>query len=622
MIQIITRKFPAPGPATIRVRDERYKTGWTNAPVPEIERRDKDLRLVTTTHPMFSLAVDCLKDTDTERPSAQQICHRLSALKETPQYRQSREAGEVGELEKDGDLQERDQLIEQLQKENKEKEGENQSLRDELQQKEGERQKLSRRLDLTNVQIQQTLERRRQVEDQLQSEIHELRESRTHLLQEKEQEKDQFLNELKKKDALIRQLQQSQQSASHTCHVSGPGLQSATANHPTHVMVEVTETSGKPSTQQQNVTAKLEIVSKATTTSPAGSQPIACDVVATTSTPQGTTSKGWWPWSRKTPVVGGEETSPTTSPSLYEVSYTAVSRGQHELHVTLNDKEINGSPFIITVYPDPTQLDHPVRVVTGVKKPYGVASNSREEVIVSESFGDQISIFDIRGQRIRTFGSRGNGPEQMVSPNGIAIDDVDNIYVSSQDKLQKFTSSGELIKCVGQNGSKEGEFVTPRGVTLHDNQIYVCDSDNHRIQVFDLDLNFIQSIGSHGKGKGQLNSPFDIKFDSTGNMYIADYWNNRVQVLDSTGHFIRLFGQEEEGRLARPASVLIADQYVYVSDIMYQCILVYTSSGQFVTSFGGRGQKKGQLSNPFSITSCTDGYIYVSDSDNNRVQIF
>ena len=95
-----------------------------------------------------------------------------------------------------------------------------------------------------------------------------------------------------------------------------------------------------------------------------------------------------------------------------------------------------------------------------------------------------------------------------------------------------------------------------------------------------------------------------------------------MQVLDSSGHFIRLFGIEGEGKLEGPASVFIADQYVYVSDIVQDCIVVYTSSGQFVTSFGGYGQKEGQLSAPFYITSCNDGYIYISDHWNNRVQIF
>ena len=271
----------------------------------------------------------------------------------------------------------------------------------------------------------------------------------------------------------------------------------------------------------------------------------------------------------------------------------------------------------MTVYPDPTQLGHPVRVVTGLNEPYGIAFNSRGEMIISEFIG-QISIFDIRGQKSRTFGSHGDSPEQMIHPAGIAIDDADNIYVSSCHKLQKFTSSGELIKCVGQKGSKEGEFNDPRGVTLYDTQVYVCDCYNHCIQVFDLDLNFIQSIGSYGKGR-----PLDVKFDSAGNMYVAEYNNKRVQVMDINGRFIRTlnFGQEENGKLSGPSALHIIDKYVYVSDWSGHCIVVYETSGQFVTSFGRCGHEEGEFCFPVCITSCADGFIHVCDSGNNRVQI-
>ena len=57
--------------------------------------------------------------------------------------------------------------------------------------------------------------------------------------------------------------------------------------------------------------------------------------------------------------------------------------------------------------------------------------------------------------------------------------------------------------------------------------------------MFDLDLNFVRSIGSCGKGRGEFNAPFDVKFDTAGNMYVAEFNNSRVQVLDSSGHFIR-----------------------------------------------------------------------------------
>ena len=276
----------------------------------------------------------------------------------------------------------------------------------------------------------------------------------------------------------------------------------------------------------------------------------------------------------------------------------------------------------MTVYPDPTQLGRPVRVVTGLNKPYGIDFNSRGEMIISEWGGNQISVFDTRGQKIRTFGSYGNSPEQMIHPKGIAIDDADNIYVSSEHKLQKFTSSGEPIKCVSQRGSKKGEFNDPRGVTLYDNQVYVCDSYNHRIQVFDLDLNFIRSVGSHGKGRGEFNDPHDVKFDSAGNMYVAEYSNERVQVMDINGRFIRAFGEGGKGKLSGPLALHIIDNFVYVSDWSGNCIVVYETSGQSVTSFGRRGHEEGEFDRPFCITSCADGFIHVCDFCNNRVQIF
>ena len=307
------------------------------------------------------------------------------------------------------------------------------------------------------------------------------------------------------------------------------------------------------------------------------------------------------------------------TPSRYEVTCTPVSRGRHKLHVQVNDKEINGSPFTVTVYPDPKQLRHPVRTVTDLVAPYGIAFNNREEMIVSEFHVHRLSILDTRGQKIRTFGSRGDSPHQMIYPKGIATDDSGNIYVSSVHKLQKFTSTGELIKCVGRRGGKEGEFNDPRGLTLRDNLVYVCDRNNNRIQVFDLDLNFVRSIGSCGSGRDEFDAPHDVKFDTAGNMYVAKWGNGRVQVMDSSGRFIREFGR---GKLSQPSGLLIADKYVYVSDVRGDCIVVYETSGQYVTSFGRPGRNDGEFSCPVCITPCVDGFIHVCDHGNNRVQIF
>ena len=643
MLQIMTRKYPLPGRAMNRIRDARSLTGWRIDPVPELYRRHNHVCLVAETHPMLCLAKDCLKDTDTERSSGQQICRRLSALKEAPQYARSlegrggeREGGErVGKGgreggEREGEAQEREELIRRLREENqtwerevrekerevREKEREVENIRDEVRVKEGENDTLrgvvGEREREVSVKEREVSEKEREVEH-LQGEVRvKERDNETlrGVVQEREGEVRMKNEEIQHLRMLLQDKDQTipQRQQTHTCLVSGPGLQSATANHPTRVVVELSDSSGRPCSLKQNVTAELVLQSTSSQATP--------------------TNVSWWPWTKKTPSPSPALPPPLNatvaviSPSRYEVSYTAVRRGPHKLHVRVNGSKINGSPFTVTVYPDPTQLGSPVRVVKDLKRPYGIVFNSRGEMIVSECGGHQVSVFDVGGRRIWTFGSRGDRPEQMEYPKGIAIDDTDNIYVSSQSKLQKFTSSGELIKCIGRRGSKEGEFEYPRGVTIHSNQVYVCDRDNHHIQVFDLDLNFIRSIGSRDSGRGEFDRPLDVAFDTTGNMYVVEFGNNRVQVMDSSGQFIRMFGQEGEGKLRGSIALHIADKYVYVSDYNNDCIVVYETSGQYVTSFGRYGEGEGEFCAPCCITSCVSGCIYVCDCVNNRVQVF
>ena len=263
---------------------------------------------------------------------------------------------------------------------------------------------------------------------------------------------------------------------------------------------------------QQNVTAELDLISEASTPTLSSEIP------------------------NKTHINADITYIP---PSQYKVVYKAENRGLHNLHIFVNNRESIGSPFVITVYPYPTQLGHPVRVVTGLNRPYGIAVNSRGEMIVSECKGHQISIFNSRGEKV-TFGSYGDSREQMIEPAGIAVDEEDKIYVSNLHKLQKFTRSGELIECVGQEGSGDDAFNDPRGVTIYNNKVYVCDHKNKRIQVFNLGLKCIRSIKSGGKGNCEFKAPYDVKLDAAGSggdiIYIAEYNNERVQVMDSNEH--------------------------------------------------------------------------------------
>ena len=95
-VQIITRQFPDPSVRfrTIDITDPRIPSGTVDVPVPEIERRRSHIDLVDPAHPLLPVVFHCLKDRDRERPSAQELCNRLAALKDTPQYGESVQQGQ------------------------------------------------------------------------------------------------------------------------------------------------------------------------------------------------------------------------------------------------------------------------------------------------------------------------------------------------------------------------------------------------------------------------------------------------------------------------------------------------------------------------------------------------
>jgi len=90
-IQILTRQFPEPSQrfTTMEIDDPQFPTGQIKVPVPEVKRRQTHIDLVSPAHPLLPAALDCLKNRERERPSAQELCHHLAALKEAPQYGQS-----------------------------------------------------------------------------------------------------------------------------------------------------------------------------------------------------------------------------------------------------------------------------------------------------------------------------------------------------------------------------------------------------------------------------------------------------------------------------------------------------------------------------------------------------
>ena len=315
----------------------------------------------------------------------------------------------------------------------------------------------------------------------------------------------------------------------------------------------------------------------------------------------------------------------TEASGQYEISYQATSRGSHQLHIKVEGEHIKGSPFPVTVKLPVQKLGTPIKIISGLKEPWGVAVNQREEIIVAECGGHCVSIFSPTGEKLRSFGSQGSGHGQLNKPCGVAVDDDGNILVADpgNSRIQKFTSAGKFIKAVGKQGNKHLEFSNPLGIAIHQ-KVYVSEALNHRIQILNPDLTFSSSFGSEGSDSGQFLFPWDVACDSTGKVYVADGNNSRIQVFTAEGQFLMKFGKKGSGNgeLYWPSSISIdSEDVVYVTEYNNHRVSVFTCEGEFLTSFGTKGSGPGQFDHPRGVAVDKNGVVYVSDQDNHRLQL-
>ena len=114
-------------------------------------------------------------------------------------------------------------------------------------------------------------------------------------------------------------------------------------------------------------------------------------------------------------------------------------------------------------------------------------------------------------------------------------------------------------------------------------------------------------------------------FDEHGNLYVSTSGENPcIQVFSSDCKYLRSFTSDEKGvnRLKCPAGVCVAGQHLYVVDFKNHNVSVFTTKGEYVTSFGQEGSNEGDLNGPWGICVDKDGFVYVGDSNNGRIQIF
>ena len=214
------------------------------------------------------------------------------------------------------------------------------------------------------------------------------------------------------------------------------------------------------------------------------------------------------------------------------------------------------------------------------------------------------------------------GDGQFRLPWGIAIDSDDNIYVTdgNNDRIQKFDSDGNFVAKFGTTGSGDGQFNHPRGIAIDsDDNIYVTDGNNYRIQIFDSDGNFITKFGEKGYLSGQFDFIQSIALDSNDHLYVVDGNNYRIQIFDSDGNFITKFGERGsgDGQFFSPRDIALdSNDNIYFFDGK-NTIKIFDSDGNFITKLVAGD---GQFSNSRGLALDSNDNIYFLDQDYNRIQ--
>ena len=284
------------------------------------------------------------------------------------------------------------------------------------------------------------------------------------------------------------------------------------------------------------------------------------------------------------------------------------------------------SSFILPLLHLTEMSSKPVKTITGLKRPYGIAVCDNGYIVVAECGAHCVTIVNKEGKKVRSFGIRGTMGGQFEYPRGVAITNNKHILVTDDHRLQKLTFDGVCVQSVGSNKRGRGQlhFNTPRGISVQSTTglVFVADSLNNCIQVFNSDLTYAHSITLNGDK--QFNSPFDVSIDSDGYVYVAEWENHCITKLTTTGEFITRIGSVgyAPGQLYCPSSLTINNNLVYVSEYGNHRVSVFDTKGTFLHCFGKRGSGKGEFYSPYGITTDTFGNLYVSDFYNNRLVVY
>ena len=259
--------------------------------------------------------------------------------------------------------------------------------------------------------------------------------------------------------------------------------------------------------------------------------------------------------------------------------------------------------------------------------PYGMAVDSKNNLYIADTKVHAIFIFNTETKELSMI--KHGVQARFGDIIGLAIDDADRLFVSDT-KMHRIVVFGKDHKMEGVIGQG---VIDPGGMVV-DNEnrfLYVADGATDVVMVFDADkLTFIRKIGTPGKNHtltdpGNFSYPTNVALDADNNLYVTDSFNSRVEVFDADGNFIRQFGKagDRPGTLFRPKGIAIdADGHVWVADAVQDRVQCFTPEGDLLMWMGTHGRLPGEFQTLAGLYIDKNNRIFTTEQYPGRVQMF
>ena len=261
-------------------------------------------------------------------------------------------------------------------------------------------------------------------------------------------------------------------------------------------------------------------------------------------------------------------------------------------------------------------------------EPYGLAVDSKGRLYVADTKVGAIFIFNTENNDVELIKHGVNA--KFGSIFGLTMDDNDRLFVSDGQfhHVLVFDAQHKLEAGFGDDTMKD-----PNGLAIdaENRFLYVADTGLDQVLVYDADTyKLLRKIGTPGKDHtltdpGDFSKPTNLALDKEGNLYVSDTLNDRVEVFDADGTFIRTFGKNGDGPgdFARPKGIAIdVDGHVWVADSMLNRLQVFTPEGHLLMAIGGFGILPGQFEALTAVTIDKQNRVFTSEQLLGRTQMF